>query len=53
MWLLKHAPSGVTLSEAKERPVSCAIAVLASHVASETHHGGNFLMKTVFPKEAE
>ena len=53
MWLLEHAPSDVTLSEPKERRIACAIAVFASHVASETHHGGNFLMKTVFPKEAE
>ena len=53
MWLLSHGPSDVTFSEPKERRTACAIAVLASHVASENHHGGNFLMKTVLPKEDE
>jgi len=31
----------------------CAFAVLASHVASEEHSGGNYLMKTIGIRQKE
>lgn len=33
--------------ETNNEGIACAFAVLASHVASETHYGGNWLAKTV------
>lgn len=33
--------------ETNNRGVACAVAVLASHVASKTHYGGNWIAKSV------
>ena len=50
MLSLAHVESATVTREREEtnnKGISCAIAVLASHVASDTHCGGNWLVKAV------
>lgn len=46
MWFLTESTE-VRQEISDEGEGHCAIAVLASHVASEEHIGGNYLMKTI------
>ena len=48
MLLLKHVDADTVQREREEtnnQGIACAIAVLASHIASENHRGGNWLAK--------
>lgn len=45
--MLLLTSSNAVCGPTNEGEASCAIAVLASHIASEDHSGGNWLMKVV------
>ena len=50
MLSLAHVESSTVTREREEtnnKGISCSIAVLASHVASDNHCGGNWLVKAV------
>lgn len=54
MLLISHVDADMVLQESEDtytKGLSCAFAVLASHVASDKHIGGNWLAKFVSYEE--
>ena len=45
MLFLEHAPTHTVIGNG-DNTGHCAFAVLASHIASTAHQGGNYLMRT-------
>lgn len=45
--MLLLTSSNAVCGPINEGEANCAIAVLASHIASKEHSGGNYLMKTI------
>ena len=47
MLLLKYVDAGTVEANIMEGEGCCSLAVMASHISSEKHYGGNYLVKYV------